>query len=115
MVEAGPHRLFCILRGADQRSDTRGVPLPDHRSLAALATTAQPEGSHDLGTDHEAGQRLSPPSPKPPSVAAGSLCRQTPEVGAECPNRARSDLCGGRSAMSVSTAIFDVQRENSSL
>src|SRR5580692_2896282 len=25
MVEAGPHRLFCILRGADQRSDTRGA------------------------------------------------------------------------------------------
>ena len=27
-----------------------------------------------------------------------------PEVGAECPNWARSDLCGGRSAMSVPTA-----------
>jgi hypothetical protein len=39
-------------------------------TLAALATTAQPEGSHDLGTDHEAGQRLSPPSPKPPSVTS---------------------------------------------
>ena len=31
--------------------------------------------------------------------------RHTPKVGAECPNWARSVLCGGRSAMSVPTAI----------
>ena len=35
-----------------------------------------------------------------------ALCRQTPKVGAECLNWARSDLCGGRSVMSVPTAIF---------
>src|SRR5262245_25860072 len=34
-----------------------------------------------------------------------TLCRHTPEVGAECPNGARSVLCGGRSVMSVPTAI----------
>jgi hypothetical protein len=39
----------------------------------------------------------------------------SPKVGAECPNWARSDLCGGRSAMSGPTATFDVQREYSSL
>jgi RNA-directed DNA polymerase len=33
------------------------------------------------------------------------LCRQTPQVGARCANRARRDLCGGRSVMSVPTAI----------
>ena len=33
-----------------------------------------------------------------------ALRRQTPEVGAECPNWARSDLFGGRSIMSVPTA-----------
>src|SRR5208337_5369687 len=33
-----------------------------------------------------------------------ALRRQTPEVGAECPNWARSDLCGGRPAMDVPTA-----------
>ena len=68
-----------------------------------------------MGADHETGERLSPQGPKPPSVASGSLRRQAPEVGAECPNRARSDLCGGRSVMGVPTAIFDVQNENSSL
>ena len=30
-----------------------------------------------------------------------TLCRHTPEVGAVCPNWARTDLCGGRSVMSV--------------
>jgi hypothetical protein len=37
--------------------------------------------------------------PKPPhssSLAQRPLLRQAPEVGAECPNRARSDLCGGQ-------------------
>jgi len=38
-------------------------------------------------------------------AAIPPLRRQTPEVGAVCPNRARTDLCGGRSAMSVPTAI----------
>ena len=41
----------------------------------------------------------------PPSLALGSLRRHAPEVGAECPNRARSDLCGERSVMGVPTAI----------
>jgi hypothetical protein len=42
----------------------------------------------------------------PTAVAANVMARrQTPEVGAECPNGARSVLCGGRSVMSVPTAI----------
>src|ERR1019366_5976126 len=31
--------------------------------------------------------------------------RHTPEVGAVCPNWARTDLCGGRAVMRVPTAI----------
>ena len=38
-------------------------------------------------------------------MAKRALCRYAPEVGAECLNWARSDLCGGRSAMTVPTAI----------
>ena len=52
----------------------------------------------------EAGQRLSPPTADPSSLAECALRRQTPEVGAQCPNWARSDLCGGRSATNVPTA-----------
>src|SRR5439155_26156561 len=36
-----------------------------------------------------------------------TLCRHTPKVGAVCPNWARTDLCGGRSVMSVPTAIAE--------
>jgi len=38
-------------------------------------------------------------------MAKRSLRRYAPEVGAECLNWARSDLCGGRSAMTVPTVI----------
>jgi hypothetical protein len=34
----------------------------------------------------------------------GTVCRQTPEVGATCGKAARVDLRGGRSVMSVPTA-----------
>src|SRR6059058_2325858 len=37
-----------------------------------------------------------------------TLCRHTPKVGAVCPNWARTDLCGGRSVMSVPTAISEM-------
>ena len=51
-------------------------------------------------------RRLSSASPYPSSLASRTLCRQTSKVGAECLNWALSDLCGGRSVMSVPTAIF---------
>lgn len=37
-------------------------------------------------------------------MARRALCRHPPKVGAVCGNSARTDLCGGRSAMSVPTA-----------
>ena len=46
-----------------------------------------------------------PPRPYPSSLAERTLRRQTPKVGARCVNHARRDLCGGRSAMGVPTAI----------
>ena len=42
------------------------------------------------------------------SVRKEKLRRQIPKVGAECPNWARSVLCGGRSVMSVPTAISEM-------
>ena len=33
------------------------------------------------------------------------VCRQTPEVGAVCPNWARTDLCGGCPVTGIPTAI----------
>ena len=65
---------------------------------------AQSEGAPGVAANGEAGRRVSPQTADPSSLAECALCRQTPEVGAECPNWARSDLCGGRSAMGVPTA-----------
>jgi hypothetical protein len=57
-----------------------------------------------MGEDHAARQRLAPQTANPSLLAASALRRHTPEVGAVCGNPARTDLCGGRSAMSVPTA-----------
>jgi hypothetical protein len=56
------------------------------------------------GSDETLENVYPPQAPRPSSVAECALGRQTPEVGAECPNWARSDLRGGRSAMGVPTA-----------
>ena len=45
-----------------------------------------------------------PQTESPSSVAAAALRRQILEVGAVCPNGARTDLCGGRLATAVPTA-----------
>jgi hypothetical protein len=58
-----------------------------------------------MGADEPHRSRMATTSPNPSSLARGQICRQTPEVGAVCPNWARTDLCGGRSAMGVPTAI----------
>ena len=50
-------------------------------------------------------RRLAPETPNPSSVARATLCRQSPKVGAECPNRARSVLCGGCPVTGIPTAI----------
>jgi hypothetical protein len=39
-------------------------------------------------------------------VAARSVCRQSPAVGARCGNSARRDLCGGYAATRIPTAIL---------
>jgi RNA-directed DNA polymerase len=41
------------------------------------------------------GRRLAPATANPSSVARKALRRQTPKVGAVCPNWARTDLYGG--------------------
>ena len=50
-------------------------------------------------------------APCPPPLAEFALCRQTPEVGDVCGNSARTDLCGGRAAMRVPTALSLPRKE----
>ena len=105
VAEAGRDRLLRLPCGADQRPVPGGIPLPRHEPLAAHASATQPKGSDDVGGGDEARRRLAPATARPPPLAEPALCRQAPEVGAGCGNAARPDLCGGRPAMSVPTAI----------
>src|SRR5260370_22924756 len=105
MVAAGRHRLLQLPHGADKQFDTDRVPIPRYQSLAAHATAAEPERLDDLGADQAVGRRLAPETANPSSVARESLRRQTPKVGAVCPNWARTHLCGGRDVTRVPTAI----------
>src|SRR5262249_49173065 len=98
-------RILQLLRGADQHSGAGSVPLSLDQTLAARAPAPQPEGSNKLGADNAIGHGMDSISAHPAPMAAGPLRRQTPKVGAVCPNRARTVLCGGRSAMSVPTVI----------
>src|SRR5206468_36843 len=59
----------------------------------------------DVEPNVEARRRLAANPSHPSSVARAALRRQIPEVGAQCVNRARWDLCGGLPAMGVPTAI----------
>ena len=78
--------------------------------MATHAAAAKSEGLDDQGPDCAVGQRLAPTTANPSPLAQCALCSQTPEVGAVCPNWARTDLCGGREVTRVPTAILGPQR-----
>ena len=106
MAEAGRHGLLQLSRGADERSRRcSAFRHPRHRPLATHASAAQSEGRHDVGADRRGWPTTGSQTAHPSSLARAALCRQTPEVGAVCPNRARTDLCGGRPVTGVPTAI----------
>src|SRR5215207_5852528 len=105
MAETGRQRLLQLSCRADQQSGAGCIPLLRHRTLATIAQATQPERWHDLGADYAAGQRLAPETGYPSSMAKNTLRRHAPKVGAVCGKAARTVLCGGRSAMSVPTAI----------
>ena len=105
MAEADHSRASRLLRSSHKQPGSSSVPAHSGRSLATHASAAQPEGWLHLGAHGEAGERLAPQAADPSSLALGALRRQTPKVGAECPNRARSDLCGGTGATRFPTAI----------
>jgi hypothetical protein len=73
------------------------------RSTAeSVEPRAEAKGNADQPSMHRAQNRA--------SVSQGlertrQVRRHTPKVGAVCPNRACTDMCGGRSAMSVPTAM----------
>ena len=73
--------------------------------MAARAPAPKPEGLHDVGEDARDHRPLAALATHPPSLASNTFRRQTSKVGAGCLNWARPVLCGGRSVMSVPTAM----------
>ena len=76
--------------------------------MAARAPAPKPEGLHDVGEDARDHRPLAALATHPPSLASNTFRRQTSKVGAGCLNWARPVLCGGRSVMSVPTAMVYV-------
>ena len=68
------------------------LALLRHGPLAAHAPAARPEAPHDLGADRQGRRPLAPQTAHPPPLAAPTLRRQTPEVGAVCGKAARTVL-----------------------
>src|SRR6202011_1343632 len=104
MARANRRRVFRLPCRADQWRGDCCISLPRRHPLASAAVPARPESTPGMDADGEAGGRVPTQAAYPAPLAQCALCSQTPEVGAECPNWARSDLCGGRSAMRVPTA-----------
>src|SRR5712691_8833218 len=107
MAGTGRQGLLQLSRRADQQSGAWYVPLLGHQTLATIAQAAQSERWNDLGEDHPVSQRLVPQTAHSSSMAGNTLRRHSPKVGAVCGKAACTVLCGGRSAMSVPTAIAE--------
>ena len=86
------------------RDALRSYERADLTLKASAAMSAQPKSKNAMDAHDETGRRVPPPAANPASLAECALRRQTPEVGAECPNWARSDLCGLRLASASNSA-----------
>jgi hypothetical protein len=103
MARANRRRIFRLPRRADQQPGAERVSIPRPRSLASAVMSAQPKSKSAMDANNETGRRVPSPAASPPSLAKCALRRQTPEVEAECPNWARSELSGGRSEAGIPT------------
>ena len=104
MARGHDERQFRLLRGADQHIPAVGLPISHQHHLVPKSAATQPAASADVGTDGPTYQAVPTVTARAAPVAKPSVPRQTLEVGAECVSSARSDLCGGWSAMAISTA-----------
>jgi hypothetical protein len=89
-------RAFFDSSRSNQHARTGRIPPPRHRPLAPRSAPAQPEGSHDLDRDGQAGKPLPAQAQDHSPLAVPALSSQIPKVGAVCGKAARAVLCGGR-------------------
>ena len=78
----------CAAEPVERRAGAKG----NANQQSTRRTQSRVSVSHALERIRQTGTKNALPS-------------HTPKVGAVCPNWARTDLCGGRSVMSVPTAI----------
>ena len=101
---AGASREPASLRITPCRPTVRALHAFRHHVTDLWRRTLQRRSQKDRMTWQRIAKLAAdylPAARNPSSLAADALCRHTPKVGAACLNCARSDLCGGRSAMSV--------------
>ena len=90
-------------------TNTRALNTFRHRVMDLWRRSLKRRSQRDRTTWERIAKLADDFLPKPRILhpwPSRAVCRQSPEVGAECLNGARSDLCGGHSAMSVPTAII---------
>src|SRR3972149_2074364 len=99
-------RLVSVLCCPRQLCTLAAVPRCDPSHLAPHTATSQPtRPSLDLGKVLEALPTLATDTEDPASLSQRAVRMSTSEVKAGAGSSARTDLCGGRSAMTVPTAI----------
>ena len=99
--------LVPILCGGRQLPASAAIPRCDPEAVAPHAATTQPtRAPPDLGEVLQAEQALAADAEDSPPLSQRAVCRSTSKVGAVCGSAARTDLCGGRAATPVPTAIL---------
>src|SRR3990172_11363796 len=104
--------LVPVVCGARQLPTSATIPRGDPEPVAPHAATTQPTRTPpDLEKVLQAEQTLATDAEDSPPLSQRAVCRSTSKVRAVCGSSARTDLCGGRSAMTVPTAIVIVSVE----
>jgi len=95
-----------MMNGPEKSDSAIRAVKPANKAASAAAEWAEQRA----GTKGNTGQPHTRRTQSRDSVSQGldrvrRVCRQTPEVGAVCPNWARTDLCGGCPVTGIPTAI----------
>lgn len=99
-------RFLQLLRRADQhRLRPCRAPSGQGALVPELAQAQPARATADVAADERDRRKVAAHARRDAPVAGTTLSRQAPAVGAVCLNRARTDLCGGRLATAVPTAI----------